>query len=642
MRAAATVVVLVAAASAALVVAPRHAAAGGMEPFLVRLSGEATAGRNLASLSSATASPLHSWDEDEAARGRVRVQITRASGSRWEPIRSRLLAVCPDASWEIESGPRAQVVVPVAALRALAGDGDLLYVERPPRPIALDAADVPFASLRAAAAPATVSEGVARIGAPGLHAAGWRGSNVRIAILDLGFDGYEALLGTELPARVTVRSFFKGADGNGDITGDGEDHGTACAEIVHDIAPNAEIYLVNIETLLDLDRAVSWLIDQEVAVISHSVGWYFGGLNGTGPVTEIADRAAAAGIVWVNASGNEAERHTWTPGADADGDTELEFEGGDERLDFADLPIGTRLDLVLLWDQWPTAIGTNLAIEILDETGAVLATSDTPGSASPYAFRMVEWVAETGRPVAARVRIVSGSVAGRTIHVFRVGQGVRMQDHMRRDRSLLCPSDSRRVLAVGAAYWRDESLDSYSSRGALDAPAADMKPELLAPTGVSTRTYGSEGFRGTSASAPHAAGAAALVCGTGIDGIITRLQWTRDEIQRVLEAAAADPAAEIVPLRWGLLRVPIDDALVRVRPGADAIRVASNPARGAIRWFASSPTATILDAMGRVVARDARSPWDGRDAGGAVVPAGRYWITTPSSRHAAGVVWLGR
>ncbi|MDE2810015.1 MAG: S8 family serine peptidase [Gemmatimonadota bacterium] len=53
-------------------------------------------------------------------------------------------------------------------------------------------------------------------------------------------------------------------------------------------------------------------------------------------------------------------------------------------------------------------------------------------------------------------------------------------------------------------------IADYSSRG----PTLDnrYKPELVAPTGVSTVSYGDrDGFHGTSAAAPHVAGAAALI-----------------------------------------------------------------------------------------------------------------------------------
>jgi len=65
-----------------------------------------------------------------------------------------------------------------------------------------------------------------------------------------------------------------------------------------------------------------------------------------------------------------------------------------------------------------------------------------------------------------------------------------------------------------AVCWLGDVFESYSSRG----PTIDgrPKPDLVAPADVSSATYGSfktcggSGFAGTSAAAPHVAGAAAL------------------------------------------------------------------------------------------------------------------------------------
>jgi hypothetical protein len=64
---------------------------------------------------------------------------------------------------------------------------------------------------------------------------------------------------------------------------------------------------------------------------------------------------------------------------------------------------------------------------------------------------------------------------------------------------------------VGAVNWRDNQLEPFSSRG----PTADgrIKPDLVGPDGVSNAVYAPQGFYGTSAAAPHIAGAAALVWG---------------------------------------------------------------------------------------------------------------------------------
>jgi len=75
--------------------------------------------------------------------------------------------------------------------------------------------------------------------------------------------------------------------------------------------------------------------------------------------------------------------------------------------------------------------------------------------------------------------------------------------------SLATPADARGALTIGAVYYRDNTLQPYSSYG----PTNDgrQKPELLGPDGVSVAAYAPEAFFGTSAAAPHVAGAAALI-----------------------------------------------------------------------------------------------------------------------------------
>ncbi len=93
-------------------------------------------------------------------------------------------------------------------------------------------------------------------------------------------------------------------------------------------------------------------------------------------------------------------------------------------------------------------------------------------------------------------------------------------------------------------FWNNPTvLEDFSSRG----PSQDgrVKPDLVAPDGVSTATYGASngvaypsgtGFFGTSASAPHAAGAAALVKER-------HPSYTPAQIQAYLEERAIDLGA---------------------------------------------------------------------------------------------------
>ena len=119
-----------------------------------------------------------------------------------------------------------------------------------------------------------------------------------------GFSGYQALIGNDLPVILTLWG------GGSDPVGPG-DHGTACAEIVHDMAPGAELYLAHDGEELDFYLAVDWMIGQGVRVISYSCGW-LGPFPGDGagdphnPVNQKVTEARAAGVLFVTSSGNRA------------------------------------------------------------------------------------------------------------------------------------------------------------------------------------------------------------------------------------------------------------------------------------------------------------------------------------------------
>jgi len=133
-----------------------------------------------------------------------------------------------------------------------------------------------------------VSEGLKCFNADMQHNLGNMGKGVKVAIVDHGFEGYEDLLGTELPESVTVKSFRP----DGDITGGGIIiHGTGCAEVVHDVAPDAELYLVNSMYAYQLEEIVDYLIAEEVDIVSHSAGATAGLFDGTDYNCGVIDNA---------------------------------------------------------------------------------------------------------------------------------------------------------------------------------------------------------------------------------------------------------------------------------------------------------------------------------------------------------------
>lgn len=385
--------------------------------------------------------------------------------------------------------------VPANGLGDLAGRGEIAWVRPSLIPRLTD----------------VVSEGVGVINADALQASPVSykpsGEPVKVGVLDLGFRGYAALLGTELPAGVTVRSFHPGG-----IEADGLDvldavHGTACAEIVHDVAPDAELFLANFDSVADHDDAVDWMIAQGVDVISYSIGWTNAGPgDGRGVINDAVNRALDAGIEWVGSAGNDARDHWEGTYNDPDGNAFHNFTPNDES-NAVFLDAGDQLIVFLSWDDW-FASDQDYDLYILDSDGNVVAgsTNFQTGSQEPTeAVGIVALVPHTFHVVVNRFS------ATRNVKLEMFFRVSRSMQYIVPAGSLTIPADTDGSVAVGATFFGDDVIESFSSLG----PTTDgrTKPDIAAPDGVSTRSYGDLGFFffGTSASAPHTAGAVALM-----------------------------------------------------------------------------------------------------------------------------------
>ena len=366
-------------------------------------------------------------------------------------------------------------------------------------------------------------EGVSITGADVWHQAGVTGQGMRIGILDLGFDGYRDLLGTELPDTVSAKSFVYGAEPDGSD----EVHGTACAEIVHEMAPDAELFLAYYDgTTVSEGQAIDWLLDQDVHIISHSAGSVMAPMDGTGQNAELVDRAAQTGVLWVNSAGNEAEGHYRGTFTDQDGDGLHEFPDGSEELALE--AYGDAVTVVLNWNDWE-AVTEDYDIFVYDAQGDLVASAEDAQDGSPgqvSAEGLVLYGA-SGRLYYVSISAYQTSRPA-VLDLFAPGADVAFPTV---EHSLNSPADARGALTVGATEYRDDSIASYSSQG----PTTDgrLKPEMSAPAGVSGSTYGGSGFDGTSASTPHVAGAAALVWSAFPE-------FSRDRVASYLTSEALD------------------------------------------------------------------------------------------------------
>ncbi len=358
---------------------------------------------------------------------------------------------------------------------------------------------------------------------------------VKVAILDLGFTDYEQLLGTELPASVTAKSFR--SDGLLDTS----EHGTACAEIVHDMAPDAQLYLVNFNTDTEQHQAVTWLIAQNVDIISYSIGWTNAGDGkGTGPITYDVERAANAGITWCSAAGNDARVHWEGVFADSNSDSFHNFPDNDEFLEFV-LPAQENVWILLNWDDWGTWNGYDYSgssndydLLVYYKTGSTWTflwdSSDLQNGAGSWPTEESGVYNNSGATMTIGVRILKHNASRNcNMELFVWGVNGPIEYNVPAG-SLNIPADSPRCIALGASDVSNDAYHTYSSRG----PTHDgrIKPDFASPSGNSGWTYGPYGFYGTSSSTPHMAGAIALLKG--------KTPYTLAQILEIITVRALD------------------------------------------------------------------------------------------------------
>lgn len=362
------------------------------------------------------------------------------------------------------------------------------------------------------------SEGVERIGAQVYSGKGYTGRGIKVGVIDVGFVGVPSLQSQgELPD-LHYRDFTgEGIFEQGDLDEDASVHGSACAEIVHDVAPDAEIYLYKVNGLLSWENAKDAAIQEGLEIVSVSLGWSPGtGIgDGTGLACKIVDDAFQNNVLWVNAAGNEAQKVIHAEFQDSDNDGFHDFSLDNEVVNLKGVGEDDNYEVEawLTWNEWPlTSNDYDLVLVKIGSDGSVTEVErvDTKQLQSPPSEHLVYTVREAGNYGLAIWRAPNAEVA-----VFKLtsdNHDLYGPVSIKGRGSLSVPADAHGALAVGALHhleWASGPIADYSSQG----PTFDgrIKPDLVAPAAVSTISYYPEPYTGTSAAAPHIAGAAALL-----------------------------------------------------------------------------------------------------------------------------------
>jgi subtilisin family serine protease len=371
-----------------------------------------------------------------------------------------------------------------------------------------------------------LQQSLSRLGVPAWHQAGIGGKGVKVAILDSGFRGYQAALGKVLPARVTVKSFRR----DGQLEARDSQHGILCGEIIHRLAPEAELLLVNWEAEQPAGflEAVRWARRQGAQVICCAIimpTWSDG--EGGGSMHRHLRAAlgtgnrSADGLMFVSA-GNTAQRH-WSGPCRPSKDGWHQWVN--TRKENGIRPYGT--DRVSVEMTGPGRSGYELVVvdtTVRQEVGRSRSTA-----LDGYSSAAVRFLPRSGHRYAARLRRLEQD-PGKAGPIHLTVLGARLA-YSTAAGSIPFPGDGEEVVAVAAIDTRGRR-QVYSSCG---PNGARPKPDLGAVVPVPSLWRPGQPFSGTSAAAPQAAGLAALLWSHNTG-------WTADQVRAALEKAAQSPA----------------------------------------------------------------------------------------------------
>jgi subtilisin family serine protease len=447
------------------------------------------------------------------AKGTVTVVIELKPGASVEAIKSVVQAAGGRVDGVADNLVKATLAP--GALRGIAAQPDVLIVRAPFKPTVNRAGRVGAAGT-GARRNGIISQGVNVIGADSFRArTGADGSGIKIGVLDSAFEGIEGLIGNEMTEDIFGTEFLLSHLDSPGL------HGTACAEIVHDVAPGATIWLGSFEDEVVWANQIDELINNGVRIISHSIGWdNLFPPDGNNPFAQRVDAAVARNVLFVTAAGNEGEKYYRGRWTDTNGNGFLEFTGPAGSTEMLPILVGPGTTFVLRWDDtfgrsnhdYDIALVTDgfPGNPVLSESNPeVLALSADLQNGSQSPREIINFDYPDFAVASLVIKHDAASPVSSTQQMFLWASQGMNPDFRNNSGSLTMPGDARGAVTVGAVAWDSRGLEGFSSRG----PTADnrVKPDVVGPDNVDTASYGAGAFPGTSAATPHVAGAAALI-----------------------------------------------------------------------------------------------------------------------------------
>jgi subtilisin family serine protease len=352
-------------------------------------------------------------------------------------------------------------------------------------------------------------------------------------------------------------------------------------EIIHDLAPDAELLFCAPRTRLGMVACINFLAER-VKVIVDDFGFLGEGYFEDGMVAQTAANAVATGVVFVSAAGNEADVHYQS----------MYVNSGDGLGSHLIGPGNTAFDVTglgaVVFLQWSNRFGAatdNYDLCIAGETPEECASFNSvqDGDDDPQEVRLCLAGCNL------QVRLVSG--APQLLELFFIDGTLAGADHVAADSVFGHPAVPG-VLAVAAIDANDPSHDDieiFSSRGpstiVFPAPETRQKPNVAAIDNVLISGAGGfpdpqggspQRFHGTSAAAPHAAAVVALM-------VEANPRLTPAEVQQILQQTTFPLGSSVPNFGSGFGRIDAFAAVQTVKLQTTALLAAVLPSSRSVQ-----------------------------------------------------------
>ena len=390
---------------------------------------------------------------------------------------------------------------------------------------------------------AIVTEGKAVIESTKLLDLGFTGKGIKVGILSDGATSWRTARDSgDLPSDFTVfGSCDKGEEDIANCRFQGTcNEGTAMAEIIHDLAPDAEIAVYSVGTSMEFIRGLRVLSkDFDADIIVDDLGFFGEPYFFDGPIAEAVD-ALPSKVLYVSSAGNSGSRHYDSQQYNSRGYSNP-FTGRFERVHSFDNSSASNVGsfyhglairpdsavrVIMQWEQRSPVFNRMFDFGMVgyDLSGNIVDISNFNNIGFDYGL---EFLCLPNLTTETQVNFVSlfqdAGNADTNFKIYFLGaSGIEFPQSRG---SLFGHPSLERVIAVGAINAEDApgpEVTFYSSQGPSQINEFDensltlsktfrAKPDVVATDGVSVSGAGgfSSTFFGTSAAAPHVAGLAA-------------------------------------------------------------------------------------------------------------------------------------